>query len=211
MKKVTMKAEHRKVLGKKVKALRREGKLPAIIYGGEIEPTPIVVDVKETRSTLTKIGANTLVTIKIGKEEHLALVREVQRTVIKRDLLHVDFQAVSLAETITTTVPIVAEGVSPAVSDFNALLVKELSEIDIEAQAQYLPDVIMVDITGLEEIGDNILVRDLNISDKVQILNNPDDIVMVVAAPTLLEVEPVEEEIELFEELGETEALSEDE
>ncbi|OQY32779.1 MAG: hypothetical protein B6I38_04185 [Anaerolineaceae bacterium 4572_5.1] len=211
MKKVTMKAEHRKVLGKKVKALRREGKLPAIIYGGEIEPTPIVLDVKETRSTLTKIGANTLVTIKIGKEEHLALVREVQRTVIKRDLLHVDFQAVSLAETITTTVPIVAEGVSPAVSDFNALLVKELSEIDIEAQAQYLPDVIMVDITGLEEIGDNILVRDLNISDKVQILNNPDDIVMVVAAPTLLEVEPVEEEIELFEELGETEALSEDE
>ncbi len=206
-----MKAEHRKVLGKKVKALRREGKLPAIIYGGEIEPTPIVLDVKETRSTLTKIGANTLVTIKIGKEEHLALVREVQRTVIKRDLLHVDFQAVSLAETITTTVPIVAEGVSPAVSDFNALLVKELSEIDIEAQAQYLPDVIMVDITGLEEIGDNILVRDLNISDKVQILNNPDDIVMVVAAPTLLEVEPVEEEIELFEELGETEALSEDE
>ena len=65
MKKVTMKAEHRKVLGKKVKALRREGKLPAIIYGGEIEPTPIVLDVKETRSTLTKIGANTLVTIKI--------------------------------------------------------------------------------------------------------------------------------------------------
>ncbi|MEA2009024.1 MAG: 50S ribosomal protein L25 [Chloroflexota bacterium] len=211
MKKIIMKADYREVIGKKVKVLRREGKLPAVIYGGEIEPTPIVLDTKETRLTLAKIGANTLVTIKVGKEEHLALVREVQRTVIKRNLLHVDFQAVSLSEMISSTVPVVVEGVAPAISDFNALLVTELSELDIEAQAQHLPDTIRVDVSDLAEIGDNILVQDLKISDKVQVLNNPDDIVIVVAAPTLLEIETVEEELELFDELEEPEVLADGE
>lgn len=211
MQKNVIKGDHRELIGKKVKVLRREGKLPAIIYGGEIEPTPIVLDTKEIRQTLAEIGANTLVTIMVGQEEHLVLVREVQRSIIKRELLHIDFQSVSLSEMITTTVPIAVEGEAPAISDFNALLVTELSELNIEAQAQHLPDAIHVDVSGLVEIGDNILVQDLDISDEVQVLNDPDDIVIVVAAPTVLEVETEEEELELFDELEEPEVLTESE
>ncbi len=206
-KKFVLKAARREVIGKKVKALRSEGKLPAIIYGGEIEPTPITVDTKETRQLLAEIGANTLVTVGVDGEDHLSLVREVQRTIIKRNLLHVDFQAVSLTEMITTTVPVVTEGEAPALSDFEAMLVTGLENLDIEAQAQHLPDVISVDISGLEEIGDNILVRDIKVSDKVEILNDPDDIIIVVSALTLMELEVEEEEevglLEELEDLGE--------
>ncbi len=203
-----LEANERKVLGKKVKALRREGKLPAVIYGREIEPVPITMDARAVRLTLAEIGANTLITISLDGKEHLALVRDLQREVISRDLLHVDFQAVSLEESITTTVPVAVEGEAPAVAEYNALLVTELDELEIEAKAKDLPDMISVDVTGLTEIGDNILIRDLVISGEVKILNDPDEIVVVVAAPTVLEIEiEPEEEVELLEELPEAELL----
>ena len=206
MDKIFLEADERKVLGKKVKALRREGKLPAVIYGREIEPVPITMDARAVRLTLAEIGANTLITISLDGKEHLALVRDLQREVISRDLLHVDFQAVSLEESITTTVPVAVEGEAPAVAEYNALLVTELDELEIEAKAKDLPDMIPVDVTGLTEIGDNILIRDLVISGEVKILNDPDEIVVVVAAPTVLEIETEpEEEVELLEELPEEE------
>lgn len=208
MDKIFLEADERKVLGKKVKALRREGKLPAVIYGREIEPVPITMDARAVRLTLAEIGANTLITISLNGKEHLALVRDLQREVISRDLLHVDFQAVSLEESITTTVPVAVEGEAPAVAEYNALLVTELDELEIEAKAKDLPDMIPVDVTGLTEIGDNILIRDLVISGEVKILNDPNEIVVVVAAPTVLEIETEpEEEAELLEELPEGELL----
>ena len=84
------------IIGKKVKALRREGLLPAVIYGSGFEPQPITLDTKVVVQTMKVIGANTLVTIKIGKKEHLALVRDIQRDVIRRDLLHFDDQFLQL-------------------------------------------------------------------------------------------------------------------
>lgn len=208
MEKFLIKAEERAVVGKKVKALRREGMLPAVIYGSELEPLPITLQTKEMRQTLDLIGANTLITVKVGKKEHLALVRDLQREVISRDLLHVDFQAVALEEMISTTVPIAIEGDAPAVSEYNALLVTELEELEIEAKAKDLPDMIVVDVTGLTEIGDNILISDLVVAGEIKILNDPDEIVVVVATPTVLELE-IEEEIddELLEELPEAELL----
>ncbi len=146
MEEYILEAQKREILGKKVKSLRREGKLPAVIYGHGIEPQPITLDRKEVRQTLKVIGANTLVTVKIGKQEHLALVRDIQREVIMQDLLHIDFQAVSLEEKITTTVPIAVEGDAPAVKEYNAVLTPGLVELEIEAKAKDLPDAITVDV-----------------------------------------------------------------
>ena len=87
MEEIVFEANRREVIGKKVKALRREGKLPAIIYGQDLDPIPITLETKQVQQILKEIGANTLVTIKIGKKEHLALVRDIQREVIMRDLL----------------------------------------------------------------------------------------------------------------------------
>lgn len=208
MEKYLLEAQKRDIIGKKVKALRREGKLPAIIYGSNIEPMPITLDTKQVRQTLKMVGANTLITIKIDKEEHLVLVRDIQREVIKRDLLHLDFQEVSLEERITTFVPIMVVGEAPAVKEYNALLVLSMDELQIEAKAKDLPDTISVDVTGIIEIGDSLLVKDLIFSGDVTVLDDPNLTVVVAAAPTLMEVEPeVEEGAELFEELTDAELL----
>jgi len=210
MEKYVLEAKKREVIGKQVKALRREGFLPAVIYGTDIEPMPLTLNTREVRQTLDRIGANTLITLKIGKKEHLALVRDMQREVINRDLLHIDFQAVSLEETITTTVPVMVVGEAPAVKEMNALLVTGLDFLQIEAKAKDLPDTIRVDVSELVEIGDNIQVKDIIISGDVSILDDPEETVIVVAAPTLMEIEPeVEEGAELFEELTDAELMEE--
>ncbi len=208
MKKYVLEAKKREVIGKQVKALRREGLLPAVIYGSDIEPMPLTLNTNDVRQILSVTGANTLITMKIGKEEHLALVRDLQREVITRNLLHIDFQAVSMEETITTTVPVLVMGESPAVKELNALLVTSMDSLQIEAKAKDLPDTISVDINELVEIGDNIRVKDLVISGDVTILEDPELTVIVVAAPTLMEIEPeVEEGAELLEELTDAELL----
>ncbi|MFN2281853.1 MAG: 50S ribosomal protein L25 [Anaerolineales bacterium] len=210
MEEYILEAQKREILGKKVKSLRREGKLPAVIYGHGIEPQPITLDRKEVRQTLKVIGANTLVTVKIGKQEHLALVRDIQREVIMQDLLHIDFQAVSLEEKITTTVPIAVECDAPAVKEYNAVLTPGLIELQIEAKAKDLPDAIIVDVSSLVEIGDNILVKDLKVPAEVTVLDDPEELVYVAAAQTLMEIEEeVEEGAELFEELTDAELMEE--
>lgn len=212
MEKYVLEAKKREVIGKQVKALRREGFLPAVIYGSGIEPIPLTLNTKEVQQTLGKIGANTLITLMIGKKEYLALVRDTQREVIKRNILHVDFQAVSLEETITSTVPVMVIGEAPAVKEMNALLVTGLDFLQIEAKAKDLPDTIRVDVSELAEIGDNILVKDIIISGDVTILDDPEETVIVVATPTLMEIEPeVEEETELLEELTDAELMEETE
>ena len=212
MEKYVLEAKKREVIGKQVKALRREGLLPAVIYGSDIEPMPLTLNTNEVRQILGVIGANTLVTIKIGKKEHLALVRDLQREVINRNLLHIDFQAVSMEETISTTVPVVVVGEAPAVKELNALLVTSLEFLQIEAKAKDLPDTIQVDISELSEIGDNIRIKDLIISGDVNVLDDQELTVVVVAAPTLMEIEPeVEEGAELLEELTDAELLEEGE
>ena len=212
MEKYVLQGKKREIIGKKVKALRQEGLLPAVIYGSGIDPQPITLETKDVIQTLKVIGANTLVTIKIGNKEHLALVRDVQREVIKRDLLHIDFQAVSLEESITTSVPILVVGEAPATKEYNAVLSIGLDELQVEAKAKDLPDSISVDISGLEEIGDHILVKDLVIPGEVNVLDDPDELVLVASAQTLMEIEPeVEEEAELLEELTDAELMEEGE
>jgi len=211
MEEYVLEAQERTVIGKKVKALRREGLLPAIVYGSGIDPVAITLNTKEVLQTLRVIGANTLVTIKLGKKEHLVLVRDIQREVIKRDLLHMDFQEVSLEENISSTVPIVLVGDAPVVKEFEALLITNMEEIQIEAKAKDLPDTISVDISTLLNIGDNILIKDLVISGDVTILEDPEDVVIVATLPTLMaEIEElVEEGAELFEELTDAELMEE--
>ena len=212
MEKYVLEAKKREVIGKQVKALRREGLLPAVIYGSDIEPMPLTLNTNEVRQILSVTGANTLITIKIGKKEHLALVRDLQREVINRNLLHIDFQAVSMEETISTTVPVLVVGESPAVKELNALLVTSMDYLQIEAKAKDLPDTISVDVSELVQIGDNIQVKDLIISGDVNILDDQELTVVVVAAPTLMEIEPeVEEDAELLEELTDAELLEEGE
>jgi large subunit ribosomal protein L25 len=186
MEKVVLKAQKRDVIGKQVKAMRREGKLPAVIYGRHTEPINITLDSHSASLLLGKLTSSSLVTIDLDGSEYPALVREKQRDYIKNRLLHVDFLTVSLNETLRASVAVNLVGVSAAVKDYNAVLVTNLQSLDVECLPADLPERIDVDISVLERPGDSIRVRDVKVSDKVQILNDPDT---TVAVATFAKVE----------------------
>lgn len=180
MEKVVLKATKRDVIGKQVKALRREGKLPAVIYGRHVEPIAIALEAHSSGMALSKLTSSSLVTIDVDGTEYPALVRERQRDYIKGVLTHVDFLAVDLNEKIRTIVGLLFVGVSPAVKDLNGVLVHNLERLEVECLPTDLPERITVDIAALKEIGDSIRVRDVVISDKVRILADEDDTIAVV-------------------------------
>ena len=215
MEKVVLKAEKRDVIGKQVKALRRAGKLPAVIYGRHTEPMIVSLDSHTASLVLGKLTSSSLVTIELDGTEYPALVREKQRDYIKNRLLHVDFLAVSLSESLRASVAVNFVGISPAVKDFNAVLVTNLQSLDVECLPADLPERIDVDISVLARPGDGIRVRDVQVSDKVQILNDPDTMVAVAtfakveeeaaAVPGAEGVAPTEAEPELAVERGKKE------
>jgi large subunit ribosomal protein L25 len=207
MEKVVLKAAHRTVIGKQVHALRRSGQLPAVLYGHNVNPISISLDSREAGKVLAKLSSSSLVTIDLDGKEYPALVREKQLNYIRHILLHVDFQAVSLTEKISAKVRIYLTGESPAVKDFNAMLINGLSELEVEAFPQDLPERVVVDISVLGKIGDGIHVRDIVLSDKVQILDAPEDMV-VLATATKEEVEEVvTPEAAVVEEAAEPEVI----
>ncbi len=221
MEKVVLKAEKRNVIGKQVKAMRREGKLPAVIYGRHTEPINVSLDAHHASLILGKLTSSSLVTIALDGKEYPALVREKQRDFIKNRLLHVDFLAVSLTESLRATVSLNFVGLSTAVKDFNAVLVHNLEALQVECLPTDLPESIDVDITPLEHPGDGIRVKDIVVSDKVRLLDDPDTMVVVatfakveeeaVAAPTEeAGVTPTPTEPELAVERGKKEEEGEE-
>jgi large subunit ribosomal protein L25 len=190
MEKVVLKATRRDVTGKQVNALRRSGKLPAVLYGRHTEPISITLDAHSAGLALSKVGSSSLITVEVDGKEYPALVRERQRDYIKDRLKHVDFLAVSLTEKIRADVQIEIEGISPAVKDLNAVLVTGLHSLSVECLPTDLPDHFVVDISGLAQVGDGIHVRDVQIPEKVRVLDDPDEMIVVA---TYAKEEVVEE------------------
>jgi large subunit ribosomal protein L25 len=202
MEEILLDAEPRDVIGKQVKALRRQGKVPGILYGRSVQPTPILMDLRTATRTLGQLAPSALVTVVLAGKKHLALVREKQRDFIRGTLKHVDFQTVSMTEKLRVNVTVTLTGLSPAVKDFNGVLVEGLNEVEVECFPQDLPKEITVDISGLKKIGDSLTVRDLVMPANVVSLDNPDEMIVIVtaqAAEEVVEVAPVaavEEEAE---------------
>lgn len=189
MEKVVISATVRTVTGKKVGVLRREGKLPGVIYGHHVDPIAIVMDTREATRTLATLTGSSLVTINVDGKEYATLVREKQRDYLKNALIHVDFLAVSLTEKIRADVTIDLTGVAPAIKDYSANVVHNLSSLSVECLPQDLPQSFVVDLSGLAKIGDAVYVRDIPAPAKVEILTHGDEII-VVATATKEEVEP---------------------
>jgi large subunit ribosomal protein L25 len=199
MEEVVIQANRREVIGKKVKVLRQDGLLPAVVYGHNIEPIPITLDMREGSRTLEKLSPSALVVVDVDGEQHYTLVRDKQRNPVKKTIIHVDFQAVSLTETVRADLNINIVGEAPAIETYLGILVPSLEQLSIESLPKDLPDRIDVDVSGLTEIGDSLLVSDLVVPDGVEILSDPEDVVVVVIAQAAEEEEEVEEEVELEE------------
>jgi large subunit ribosomal protein L25 len=191
-----LKASKREVIGKKVKVLRREGRLPAVLYGKEFESIPLSLDQKTTTTALTGLSSTSLVKLELEGEEYTTLIRERTRDVIKGNLIHLDFQVISLTERVRAEVSIVLDGESPATKDIGGLLVSGVDSIEVQCLPEDLPESINVDLSLLENIGDGIYVRDLTLPETIEVLTDDEDLIVYITAPSVEEVVEEVEEIE---------------
>jgi len=194
MEEIVLQAKKREKIGKKVKALRREGGLPAIIYGGSINPIPITLDAHSAGRVLSGITSSHMIAVNVDGELLNVLVRERQREPILGSLLHVDFLAVSLTEKLRANVMVELVGDAPAVKDYSFILVSGVEALEVESLPQNLPERVTVDISNLKEIGDAIYVRDISLPSDVEVLTDLDEMVALVTAPAAEEKEEAEEE-----------------
>jgi len=179
MEKIVLKATKRNVTGKQVKALRRAGQLPAVIYGRHVEPIAILLEAHSAGLVFSKLTSSTLITIDVEGVEYAALVREKQRNFIKGNLTHVDLLALDLTEKIRTKVQLAFTGVASAVKNYSAVLVHRMESLEVECLPTDLPERINVDISSIQEIGNSIRVGDIPLSENVVVLADPDEIIII--------------------------------
>ncbi|HSD83133.1 MAG TPA: 50S ribosomal protein L25 [Anaerolineae bacterium] len=172
MEQIELNVQPRTVVGKQVKALRRAGDVPAVLYSRHDEPMILQANNRELLRVLARAGGSRLVKLHIAgqKEAPVALVREVQREPIKGAVLHVDFFGVSMTEAIKVEVPIRYEGVSPAVTRNEGVLIHAMDSIEIECLPGDLIDTIAIDVSTLDKVGDVIRVSDLKVPDTIKLL-----------------------------------------
>ena len=202
-----LEVKKRTVKGKQVKALRREGLLPGIVYGrigkDQIKPIKIQMDLHEASKTINRLTGSSLVNLMIEGNTYPVILREAQRDVIYGTLKHVDFLAVSLTEKLQTAVPIELIGQAPAEIKMAAVVVTGISELEIECLPQDLPERIEVDATVLVDIDSAIYVKDLVLPDSFDVLTDPEELIAGVTYVTIEEEPEEEEEGELAELLDE--------
>ncbi|MBN1248762.1 MAG: 50S ribosomal protein L25 [Anaerolineae bacterium] len=219
MEAIELHAEPRTLTGKKAKLLRRESIVPGVIYGRHIEPIAVQFEYRELLKALHRAGTSAAVQVALkgAEEPYLAIFRDVQHNPIRRDVTHVDLQALSLTETVRVSVNVVLVGTAPATEEAGGVVMQLLTELEIEALPTALIPVIEVDISGLAEVGDSIAVGDIPVPEGVEILNqNTETIVQITfMAEEELEAEVLEPELGVLgqplEELGEAEEQEFDE
>jgi len=194
MEEIVLQAEKREVVGKQVKALRRAGKLPAVLYGPHISSQAIMLDFREANRVLPSLTSSQLIVIDLDGEKHTTLIKEKQRHPVRGTIQHVDFRAVSMTEKLRANVVIELVGESPAVKEYNGVVVTGQEALEVECLPKDLPERIIVDISILAKIGDSIHVSDVKAPENVQILTNPTEMVVLVTAPAAEEVVEVVEE-----------------
>jgi len=178
----TLDAQARTITGKKVSQLRVQGLVPAVIYGTKIDPINLQVPYRALEVTLLKAGGTHLIDIALPSGTQTVLARAVQRDVITRTILHVDFLAIDKSVAIETDVQIHVVGESPIIASRVGLLQIDLPSLRLSALPSDLVDTIIVDISGLTAVGDVIHVSDLQVPSGVTVLNNADDSVLRIVA-----------------------------
>ena len=184
-------ASLRSVIGKQVKALRRQGRLPAVLYGAGTEPLSIELESRAASKILDRASGSTLLQLQLEGQEHMVLVREIQRDVIRRNVMHVDFLKVAMDVRITAEVPIELVGRAPAVDELGGVLVTGINSIEVEALPADLRDRVTVDLGSLVKIDDSISAGDLLLGEGVELLTDPAELV----ARVIYQVEEVLEEV----------------
>ena len=205
--KVELNVSPRPVLGKKVKRLRREGIIPANVYGRALDSVAIQVARDDLVRVIRTAGRNEIIYVRLdGEEPRPTFVRQIQRNPVTDAILHVDFYQISLAEKVRIEVPVALVGTAPAEQTHGGTLLHSLDSITVEGLPTDIPSVIEVEVSGLEEIDASIHVGELSVSDQVTVLSDPEVVVAKIAPPHV--EKEVEEEVE--EEVVEGEEAAEE-
>ena len=191
----------REGLGKgAARALRRKGLVPGIVYGHNFGPIPVQVELEEIKRLLHYESIESmLIRMRLNGREETVMIKEIQRHPVTYDILHVDFHRVSLTEEVTTRVPVELVGESVGVKE-GGILEFPLRELEIRCLPTEIPEHITVDVSQMK-IGDSIRVGDLELKEGVTVLDDPDTVIVLIAAPVVREeIEEAEEEAEEAEE-----------
>lgn len=184
-------------LGKAVGALRKEGHIPAVLYGHGLETRSIMVNRKEFEKVFKEAGENTIINLVLdANEKHPALVHEVQRDFISGVVNHIDFYEVRMDEKISAPIPIEIIGESPAVKNLEGVLNHSMDSMEVEALPKDLPQHFTIDISVLVELNQSIYVKDIVVPSGVKVLVDPETVVVTVNEPRkeeeLAPVEPAD-------------------
>ncbi len=205
MKRPTLKAEERKILGKKIKTLRREGILPGNVYGKGLSSIALQVQLADFEKVHKEVGDTGLIELELNGNHHPVLVKNLQMNYKSSTPLHADFYQVNMKEKVKAMVPVVTVGEPKAVTDKIGLLLQTISEVEIEALPDHLAENIEVNVEHLAELDQQITVGDLKAPEGVEILTDPGQTVVKIAELVVAEPEPTEEEVAAEGAEGETE------
>ena len=185
-----LQAKTREKFGKAVRALRREGSVPAELYGRGLTNLHLAVPIKDFKKVYKEAGANTVVSLVVGNDKHPALIHDVVRNYLTDDVDHVDFYQVRMDEKIKAKIPLEFLGEAPAVKEKAAILNKAMVEIEVEALPADLPHRISVDLSTLDDFNKSVYVKDLRVPKGVKILVD-EGTVVITATPPMKEEEKV--------------------
>ncbi|OGH15868.1 MAG: hypothetical protein A3C30_03510 [Candidatus Levybacteria bacterium RIFCSPHIGHO2_02_FULL_40_18] len=189
MKRESLKVDKRTIAGKKVRKLRREGILPANIYGKEFKSTSVQLPIKDFLNVFNIVHETGLVDIAFDSQIIPVLIHNVQIDPRSQNPVHADFFKVNLKEKITARVPVVAVGEAKAVLDKVGLLEQPVSELEVEALPTDLPERIEVNVENLAKVDDQIMVSDIKVPDGIAILNETSQLVFKIGELVTKEME----------------------
>jgi large subunit ribosomal protein L25 len=199
MDQIELNSSPRSVIGKQVRALRRQGLVPLVMYGANSQPVHLQADQKELARVLRQAGGSRLIAVRTNGAVQTALAREVQREPITGQILHVDLLAVSMTERIRVEVPLLLDGKPGAVKRGEGVLLAGLDAIEIECLPGDLIDSIHVNLEALDKVGDALYVSDLQIPATIKVLTEPGEMVARVTYLAAEEVPAAEPAAEVAE------------
>ena len=185
----------REALGKGgARKARRAGQIPGVLYGHGETPVPVAIGARDFELALRHHkGGNPIVGLTLAGGEFTALIRDVQYDPISQSIIHVDFQHISLTETIEIEVAVRLVGLPVGVKDAGGILEHIVREVEVRCLPTAIPPSLDVDVSALN-IGDSVHVRDLVVTDLV-ILTDPEATIATVVPPTVIEEKPAEEAV----------------
>lgn len=178
----------REIVGKKVRSLRREGFVPAELYGHGLKNVHLSVVAKEFNKVLKEAGTSTVVTLVLNTQKHSALIHDVVRNYLTNEVEHIDFYEVRMDEKITARVPLEFIGEAPAIKAHGAVVNKAMSEIEVEALPQNLPHSLTIDLSVLTDLNQSIYVRDITVPKGVEVLVDAETAIATATPPAPEEV-----------------------